>query len=77
MSQVKICSHCKYFSERQIPFNGVMLNMPEICSHPNLGVDLINGKPNTVVCAFSRSSVYEMCGPNGDWFVLRETSGEK
>ena len=63
---MKFCINCQHFT----PFKNA--NDDGYCSRPQLGINLVNGEPNTKVCSGQRTNnSSSSCGSVGYYFELK------
>lgn len=63
---MKFCINCQHFT----PFKNA--NDDGYCSRPQLGINLVNGEPNTKVCSVQRMTNGDnSCGSVGFFFELK------
>ena len=64
---MKFCINCQYHTSfKNTTDDGY-------CSRPQLGINLVNGMPNTKVCSVQRQDTDfdSICGKNAQYFVLK------
>lgn len=69
----KLCVNCKHF-------NNSGLYQFEWCQNPRLGVNLVDGKTNTILAVTNRKNfnTIDTCGSAGNWFEAKcEPSSEE